>query len=89
MENEEYRLPLCGKRFFLNKPLAGERNRAMIASETAAEIDGKLVTIMKQSELMYLLLPKCVKFPDDDVPVNQLLDSLDILLHRVLFPNQG
>ena len=59
--------------FTIVKPKAGVRNKAMMASETEA---GKI----KETKLMYLLLPKCIqKRPeniDDTVPIDQILDDL-------------
>jgi len=61
--------------FELIKPKAGVRNRALAKAETDS---GGL----KQTVLMMELLPKCVnKRPegvDKDVPIEQVLDGLEI-----------
>jgi len=61
--------------FELIKPKAGVRNRALAKAETDS---GGL----KQTVLMMELLPKCVnKRPegvDQDTPIEQILDSLEI-----------
>ena len=61
--------------FEIKKPAAGVRNRALIAAEGDSGV-------IKQSLLMITLLPKCInKRPegaDKDVPISQLLDSLEI-----------
>jgi hypothetical protein len=61
--------------FEIFKPKAGVRNRALAKAET--DSGG-----MKQTVLMMELLPKCIhKRPescDADVPIDQILDSLEI-----------
>ena len=61
--------------FELVKPKAGVRNRAIVKAETDQGI-------LKQSVLMMELMPKCVnKRPegiDQDVPIDQVLDGLEI-----------
>jgi len=61
--------------FELIKPKAGVRNRAVAKAETDSGV-------IKQSVLMMELMPKCVnKRPegiDDSVPIEQVLDGLEI-----------
>jgi len=68
--------------FELIKPKAGVRNRALAKAET--DSGG-----IKQTVLMMELLPKCVnKRPegiDQQVPIEQILDSLDIEDYDNLF----
>jgi len=68
--------------FELIKPKAGVRNRAIIKAETD---DGNI----KQSVLMTELMPKCInKRPegiDDTVPIEQILDDLEIEDYDNLF----
>lgn len=68
--------------FELMKPKAGVRNRAIAKAETD---NGGI----KQSVLMIELLPKCVnRRPegiDQDVPIEQVLDSLEIEDYDKLF----
>jgi len=68
--------------FELIKPKAGVRNRAIAKAETDQGI-------LKQSVLMMELMPKCVnRRPegiDQDVPIEQVLDSLEIEDYDNLF----
>ena len=61
--------------FELIKPKAGVRNRAIAKAETDQGI-------LKQSVLMMELMPKCVnRRPegiDQDVPIEQVLDGMEI-----------
>lgn len=61
--------------FELVKPKAGVRNRALAAAESDT---GKV----KFASMMMCLLPNCIsKRPagvDEDVPIGQILDSLEI-----------
>lgn len=68
--------------FVLIKPKAGVRNRAIAKAETD---NGSI----KQTVLMMELMPRCVhKRPadvDQDVPIEQILDSLEIEDYDKLF----
>jgi len=68
--------------FQLIKPKAGVRNRAIAKAET--DSGG-----IKQTVLMMELLPKCVnKRPegvDQDVPIDQVLDGMEIEDYDALF----
>lgn len=59
--------------FTLAKPKAGVRNRAMVEAESN-------MGVIKETKLIFLLLPKCVQSRpenvDDTVPIDQLLDDL-------------
>jgi len=68
--------------FQLKKPKAGVRNRAISKAETDSGT-------IKQTILMMELMPKCVnKRPeaiDQDVPIDQILDDLEIEDYDKLF----
>jgi len=68
--------------FELIKPKAGVRNRAIAKAETDSGT-------VKQTVLMMELMPRCVnKRPegvDQDVPIDQILDSLEIEDYDKLF----
>jgi len=59
--------------FTLARPKAGVRNKALIECETNTGV-------IKQTKLMYLLLPKCIqKRPenvDDTIPIEDILDDM-------------
>jgi hypothetical protein len=61
--------------FIIIKPKAGIRNRALVKAETDSGT-------IKRSILMIELLPKCIKkrpeAVDDTVPIDQILDDLEI-----------
>ena len=68
--------------FEVLKPKAGVRNRAIAKAETDSGA-------IRQSMLMMELVPKCInKRPegcDPDVPIEQILDSLEIEDYDKLF----
>ena len=68
--------------FELKKPKAGVRNRAVAKAETDSGT-------IKQTVLMMELLPKCVnrrpEAVDQDVPIEQVLDGLEMEDYDLLF----
>ena len=68
--------------FEIIKPKAGVRNRAVAKAETDHGV-------IKQSVLMMELMPKCVnrrpEGVDQQVPIEQILDSLEIEDYDKLF----
>ena len=72
--------------FELKKPNAGARNKALIKAETDS---GK----MKQSIFFMEILPKCIiRRPencDKDVPIEQILDSMEMEDYDLLVDGMG